>query len=74
LPKTGQAWVKRGLLAATVFVPPNAGQAIEMLTKVVTSNLSPPERTLTVPVSVPSLDKLAAAYAGNVRAASARVF
>src|SRR5437868_13696033 len=22
-PKTGQAWVKRGLLAASVFVPPN---------------------------------------------------
>src|SRR5271170_7836474 len=31
LPKTGQSWVRSGLLAATVFVPPNAGQAIEML-------------------------------------------
>jgi ribose transport system substrate-binding protein len=27
LPKTGQTWVKRGLLTATIFVPPNAGQA-----------------------------------------------
>ncbi len=31
LPKTGQAWVRSGLLAATIFVPPNAGQAVEML-------------------------------------------
>src|ERR1700681_1084364 len=31
LPNTGQAWVKNGQLAATVFVPPNAGQAIEMI-------------------------------------------
>ena len=30
LPKTGQAWVKDGLLRATIFVPPNTGQAIEM--------------------------------------------
>jgi len=27
LPKTGQAWVRSGLLAATVFVPPNTGQS-----------------------------------------------
>src|SRR5947209_12977111 len=27
LPKTGQCWVRSGILAATVFVPPNAGQA-----------------------------------------------
>src|SRR5260370_1696425 len=31
LPKTGQAWVRTGLLAATVFAPPSAGQAIQML-------------------------------------------
>src|SRR6201987_818403 len=31
LPNTGQAWVKSGQLTATVFVPPNAGQAIEMI-------------------------------------------
>jgi ribose transport system substrate-binding protein len=71
LPKTGQAWVKRGLLAATVFVPPNAGQAVEMLAKVVHSNSSPPERTLTAPVSVPTLDKLVSSYAEKLRALSA---
>src|SRR5215470_15616098 len=31
LPKTGQSWVRSGLLTATVFVPPNAGQALSML-------------------------------------------
>lgn len=71
LPKTGQAWVKRGLLAATVFSPPNAGHAVEMLAKVVHSNSTPPERTLTAPLSVPTLEKLAAIHAEKVRALSA---
>src|SRR5215471_19754402 len=35
MPKTGQAWVRRGLLAATVIVPANAGQATELLMKAV---------------------------------------
>jgi ribose transport system substrate-binding protein len=70
LPKTGQAWVKRGLLAATVFVPPNTGQAMEMMVKAVHSGAMPPERTLTVPVSVPALDALAAAQAEKARAMS----
>src|SRR5947199_7445523 len=71
LPKTGQAWVKRGLLAATVFSPPNAGHAVEMLAKVVHSNSIPAERTLTAPLSVPTLEKLAAMQAEKLRALSA---
>ena len=31
LPNSGQTWVRRGLLTATIFVPPNAGTALEML-------------------------------------------
>src|SRR5208283_2734600 len=31
LPKTGQAWVRSGLLRATIYSPPNTGQAIDML-------------------------------------------
>src|ERR1700740_3525432 len=31
LPGTGQSWVRSGLLTATIFIPPNSGQAIEML-------------------------------------------
>ena len=58
LPKTGEAWVRSGLLAATVFVPPNTGQAIEMLVDAIRNGKKPPERALTVPVSIPALDQL----------------
>jgi ribose transport system substrate-binding protein len=58
LPKTGEAWVRSGLLAATVFVPPNTGQAIEMLVDAIRNGKRPPERALTVPVSIPALDQL----------------
>jgi len=58
MPKTGQAWVRRGLLAATVIVPANAGQATELLMKAVHSGVLPPERTLTVPQSFPPLEEI----------------
>jgi ribose transport system substrate-binding protein len=58
LPKTGEAWVRTGLLAATVFVPPNTGQAIAMLVDAIQNGKNPPERALTVPVSIPALDQL----------------
>jgi ribose transport system substrate-binding protein len=58
LPKTGQAWVRSGLLAATVFVPPNTGQAIEMFVQAVQQKKRPPERVFTVPTSIPPLSSL----------------
>lgn len=58
LPKTGQSWVRSGLLAATVFVPPNAGQAIEMLVQAIQQKKRPPERVLTAPTSIPALTAL----------------
>jgi ribose transport system substrate-binding protein len=58
LPKTGQAWVKSGLLAATIFIPPNTGQAIEMFVDALQRGKQPPERALTVPVSIPPLSQL----------------
>lgn len=58
LPKTGQAWVSSGLLAATVFVPPNAGQAIQMLFEALQQGKKLPERALTVPISIPPLQEL----------------
>jgi ribose transport system substrate-binding protein len=67
LPKTGQAWVTRGLLAATVIVPPNTGQALEMLVHALQSGSLPPERTLTVPTSFPALESLASTQAEKVR-------
>ena len=58
LPKTGQAWVRSGLLAATVFVPPNTGQAIEMFVQAIQQKKRPPERVFTVPTSIPPLSAL----------------
>jgi ribose transport system substrate-binding protein len=55
LPKTGQSWIRSGLLTATVFVPPNAGQAIEMFVQAIQQKKRPPERVLTVPTSIPAL-------------------
>ena len=58
LAKTGQAWVRSGLLAATIYIPPNTGQAIEMLVDALQKSKIPCERAITVAVSVPLLESL----------------
>jgi ribose transport system substrate-binding protein len=58
LPNTGQAWVRNGTLAATVFVPPNTGQAIEMVVQALQKKKPAPERLLIPPRSIPALDAL----------------
>jgi ribose transport system substrate-binding protein len=58
LPKTGQAWVRSGTLRATIFNPPNTGQAIEMLADALLNGKAQPERALTVPVSIPAIESL----------------
>jgi ribose transport system substrate-binding protein len=60
MPKTGQAWVKNGSLAATIFIRPNTDLAIEMLVEAFKSNTLLPELKITEPESVPSLGELAA--------------
>lgn len=58
LPKTGQAWVRNGTLAATVFAPPNVGQAMDMLVQALSNGKEQPELALTEPSSVPPLAEL----------------
>jgi ribose transport system substrate-binding protein len=58
LPRTGAAWVASGQLAATVFAPPNAGQAIEMVVQALSKKLELPARALTPPSSIPPLAEL----------------
>jgi ribose transport system substrate-binding protein len=70
LPNSGQAWVRSGLLTATIFVPPNAGTALETLVDALQNGAMPAERSLTTPVSVPTLDLLAASHAEKTRALS----
>jgi len=58
VPKTGQAWVKQGLLAATIITPPLAGQALEMLVAAIRQGKFPAELTLVEPQSCPPLEVL----------------
>ena len=58
VPKTGQAWVRSGLLTATIITPPNAGQAIELFVDACENSKMPPERIHIDPVSSPSLEAL----------------
>jgi ribose transport system substrate-binding protein len=60
MPKTGQAWVRSGTLAATIFIRPNTDLAIEMLVDAINSGASLPDRKVTEPESVPALADLAA--------------
>ena len=60
LPKTGQSWVRSGLLTATIFIRPNADLGIEMLTEAIRTGSQPTERKLIAADSVPSLRELAA--------------
>jgi ribose transport system substrate-binding protein len=60
LPNSGQAWVRKGLLTATIYIPANAGKAVDMLVLALRSGSMPAEQTLTVPVSVPAVESLSA--------------
>lgn len=60
LPKTGQEFVKTGILAATVVVPPNTTLALEMLVQAQQTGKQPPHLALTVPSSFPAVADLSA--------------
>lgn len=55
LPNGGQAAVRKGELAATVVIPPNAGHAVEVLADALRKRKQPEERILTTPISFPDL-------------------
>jgi ribose transport system substrate-binding protein len=58
LPKTGQEFVRRGMLAATVFIPPNAGDAMELMMKAIETGTQPADRTFTPSRSIPDIEAL----------------
>jgi len=58
--KTGQDWVRRKLLMATIITAPAAGPALELLVKAVKSGAMPPESTLISPKSFPAIGELQA--------------
>ena len=59
LPKTGQEWVRRGLLKATVVVPANTDMALEMLVKAIHDKVNPPEVAFTQVTGFPGIEVLA---------------
>jgi ribose transport system substrate-binding protein len=59
LPNTGQAWVRSGLLTATVYSPPTAGIAVELMARFMGSGTMPPVCTVTEPKSIPDIEELA---------------
>jgi ribose transport system substrate-binding protein len=58
LTKTGQEWVRRGYLRATIVTPPAAGVALETLAKATAAGTMPADRTLISPRSFPEIDEL----------------
>lgn len=59
---TGQEWVRRGLLAATVITPPASVPALEMLVGAIRDGMQPPESHLIQPRSCPEVEVLATKY------------
>jgi ABC-type sugar transport system substrate-binding protein len=56
--RSGQEWVRRGMLSATVIAPATAGTAVEVLVKAARDGSEPPERTQIAPVSFPPIADL----------------
>ncbi|HUC54516.1 MAG TPA: substrate-binding domain-containing protein [Candidatus Cybelea sp.] len=59
VPRTGQMWVRTGQLAATVIVPPNAGEAIALMTKALRTGEPVPQHAVTASTPFPAIEKLA---------------
>lgn len=57
-PATGQAWIKKKLLTATVYISPLTGKAMEIMANTVMTGAQPAEQVLIAPFSIPSLDAL----------------
>jgi len=63
--RTGQDWVRRGLLKATIITAPAAGTALEILTKAVSTGSMPTDRTLIPPRSFPAIEELSGNKTGG---------
>ncbi len=57
-PDTGQKWVRKGLLAATVVRHPNAGRALEMMVTGIRNGSQPPPHTDDQITSFPAIEEL----------------
>jgi len=67
MPHTGQEWLRQGLLAATVFNPPTAPVAIDLVAGFLRNGTMPPPRTLTKARSIPEVAMLVKAQGAIAR-------
>jgi ribose transport system substrate-binding protein len=58
LPKTGQAWVRQGILTATIIVPPTTAHALHAVVAAIQGKVRPPASTLVAPESFPASNAL----------------
>ena len=58
LPAVGQSAVHKGLLAATVVIPPNAGTALEAMVRALRTGVQPAETMFVAPASHPPASSL----------------
>lgn len=68
LPQTGQEWVRRGLLAASIVIPPNTDLAITLLVQALRDGIRPAENVRTAPASFPPIETLLSARRSRLRA------
>jgi len=71
MPETGQKCVRQGLLAATIVVPTNTGEAIEMMARTLQTGTPLPEKTFTHATSYPAMEDLAKKSGAKSRATGA---
>lgn len=71
LARTGQAWVRQGLLTATVIVPPTTAPALEALVTALKNGTPQPERTLIESKSFPDSNALPPKSSAKVVTANA---
>jgi len=67
MPRTGQEWVRQGLLAATIFNPPTAPVAIDLIAGFLRDGTMPPPKTSTQARSIPDLAVLVKARGATAR-------
>ena len=67
MPHTGQEWLRQGLLAATVFNPPTAPVAIDLVAGFLRNGTMPQPRTLTEARSIPEVAMLVKAQSAIAR-------
>jgi ribose transport system substrate-binding protein len=56
--KTGQSWVRSGLLTSTILIPPNAGQAVELMAEALINKKVAPPRTFAPVAPLPAIESL----------------